>query len=393
MVSPTIIIFKGRPSQTGLAATEEFKEFPVAVAGFEPGEKFDAIAERLSIDAVLAVLPTWNSHEGEITKARVLDLLFEGQARLHRLWPRTIEFECIARAPIGDVKRIISVNVAQTQCSQFLSKLGAGFILANSTPEAYDKFRDHSFLDAALCAPGQNKDSFRTLSKNASNPMNFTTFALLGCCQSKDWGEQQWGVLTAAMTPKAITYFGIEMPIIFVSSSEGQIALINDLTAEAKTVDQIPKVLFVAPRRPDTCGLLVEAEQGITPSDTITEEGFSTDIVVKPDVGDTSRPYVQRVYKFINAEFPEILKADFVRHRGTNTCFFACPPLGLITHGFEEKIVEPVVRRLMTKYFELYINGIACSQEQIAFFEKHKDRFLDQGMNFIEFKDLGLVAG
>jgi hypothetical protein len=62
----------------------------------------------------------------------------------------------------------------------------------------------------------------------------------------------------------------------------------------------------------------------------------------------------------------------------------------LITHGFEKSIVEPAVRRIITKYFELFVNGMACSDKQRDFFERHKPFYLDKGPDFISFDDVGI---
>lgn len=118
MPDPHIIVFRGEKSQTGLAAKEEFPGIQ-----FQGGkEEFSDIADMIEEKDVLAILPMWNSHFGEIPRTRILKMLFENKARLYRVWPKGILFECIARSKkLKSPNPIItSVHVAKVQCSKFL---------------------------------------------------------------------------------------------------------------------------------------------------------------------------------------------------------------------------------------------------------------------------------
>lgn len=128
------------------------------------------------------------------------------------------------------------------------------------------------------------------------------------------------------------------------------------------------------------------------PDDILTDEGYSTEISVIQDIGKTNSKYADRVHSFLNDEFPDLIKHDFIRHHSVKneTCFFACPLLEIVIHGFEIDVVEPVMRLLIDKYFELYNNGIKCTDAQKAFFEKHNEKYLEQGMDFINFVDIGI---
>jgi hypothetical protein len=389
VVTPKLIAFRGRSSQTGLAAASEFPGIDFQGAS----ETFDEIADMLRRGLAIAALPMWNSHEGEITKSRVLELLFDNQAKLYRLWPKQIQFECISKAlgreDVAEPKTIVSVGVAETQCSRFIKTRGASFVPVEATTVAYERFCEYPAFDAALCAPGQNKGGFLCLCADASNPMNFTSFALLACVESAGWGSEQWGPLHGALSQRDGLYCGVQMPISSVAS-EDQEALLTDLTADAAAVDDIPRVLFVAKRPPDRCGLLIESTAPILSWDILADEGYSTKITVNRDLGETASRYTPRIYDFLDRGYHEQIAHDFVRHTGTRTCFFACPPLRIITHGFEDHVVEPVVRRVILKYFELIDSGIGCSDAQREFFEKYKDAYYERGVDFITFVDVGL---
>ena len=233
-VIPRIIAYKGKGSQTGLAAALEFPGVDFQGAR----ESFDEIADMLRKGPVIAALPMWNSHEGEITKSRVLELLFDNQAKLYRLWPKIIQFECIAKGSghqdVAEVRTIVSVSVAETQCSRFISTSGASFVGVEATTVAYERFCQDPAIDAALCAPGQNKGGFLRLCVDAANPMNFTSFALLACVDSARWGSAQWGPLHGTVSHRDGLYCGVQMPISSVTS-EDQEALLDNLTADAST--------------------------------------------------------------------------------------------------------------------------------------------------------------
>ncbi len=389
MTRPTLIAYKGQTSQTGLAAKSEF---PGVVFGGK-SETLDDIAAGLKNQAMVAVLPMWNSHEGEITKARVVELLFDGESRLYKLWPCAIQFECLVKSSdcTESIGRTISVHVAETQCSHFLAEKKATFEGRSSTVDAYEEFSCDSSVDAVLCAPGQNVGGFPTFQTNAANPVNFTTFALLGCLASKHWPETEWGSLHSALTPRTRAYAGVQMPIL-VSTSDDQEQLLQDLTDGTNSIDDLPNVLFVARRPEGMCGLIIEGDTGFLGARVITEDGYSTDIIVNPDIGESPSQYRQRINEFFEKDFSVLAAGEFIRHIGSNTCLFACPPLGMITHGFDPEVVEPVVRRIINKYFELFDNGIACTASQRAFFQKYLDDYYDKGADFVEFVDVGLQA-
>lgn len=400
MPEPKLIVFKGPTSQTGLAVNKRFPDIDPQWKDESVWKdmEFKDIKFALLKEPVLAILPMWNSHKGEIDASYALEMIFQQLVTLRTLWSKSIIFECIGKNDIelDDVRKIVSVSVAPEQCSKFIQDLGAEFVPAqpDSTLDAYEMFKTNADIHAALCPPGLNKDNFKVLRENASNPVNFTTFVLLAPLKSQTWNESAWGSLHDKLNPTNRVYFGVQMPMRSVAFSDDQKALLNELTAEANSIDDIPNILFVTKRSPDKCGLLMEAEHKTLPDDILADEGYSTEIEVIQDIGRTNSKYGDTVYLLLGSEFSDHLKHDFIKHRSVknDTCFFACPPLEIIIHGFEENVVEPVMRLLIGKYFELYNNGIKCTGAQTGFFEKYNDEYLEQGMDFIEFVDIGTTA-
>ena len=156
MNNQELVVFKGKNSQTGQAFAREFPDVPFA----ERTESFDQIRDGIQKDKVLTALPVWNSHQGEIAKAKVIAMLFEDKARICRLWPQEIKFSCITRSPTegNEIKTITSIIVAKTQCSLFLEQwhlTNERFFVAESTTDAYNDFHVNAKCDAgfALLAP------------------------------------------------------------------------------------------------------------------------------------------------------------------------------------------------------------------------------------------------
>lgn len=389
MPDPAVFAFKGATSQTGQATCHEFPEIELV-----PGEPSLAeITDAVKKPQNLGVLPIWNSHVGEIKELQAFELLFQRSAKLLRLWPSTIRFECLiseGASKSRKIRTIVSVHVAEIQCSEFVKKIGAIFMAKGSTVDAYREFCNTTNFDAALCAPGQNQHGFKVFCPDAANPINFTTFVLLGHRNCTDWSPEQWGSWHARLFPATGVFFGVEMPIRTVSLSEDQQQLLSDLTIDASKIDDIPKVVFVSRRREDSCGLLFEANGSSFDGDIITEDGYSARVTVIPEIGVYNKKYSERTYEYLEKEHSAVLERDFVRHIGRKTCFYACPPLQLITHGFEHSVVEPVIKRVIAKYFELYINGMDCSSAQQDFFERHKTEYLDKGPDFFLFQDVGI---
>jgi hypothetical protein len=398
MSEPKLIVYRGPTSQTGVAVSGEFPDINPKWKdeSIWKGKEFNDIKTSLLEEPALAILPMWNSHKGEIDASHAFEMIFQQLVKLHTLWPKPIIFECVGKGGIKlkDIKKIISVDAAKEQCSKFIKDIGAEFVPAKATTDAFEIFKRRDDIHAVLCTPGQNTDNFKVLCKNAANPVNLTTFALLACLVSETWGESAWGSLYRKLNPKTRVYFGVQMPIRNVAFSDDQKALFGELTAEIDSIKDIPKILFVTRRTLDKCGLLIEAEQEALPDDILTDEGYSTEIKVIQDIGETHSNYTERMRYFLSNEFSGHVKHDFVRHQSVEnyTCFFACPPLEIIIHGFEENVVEPVMRLLIDKYFELYNNGIKCTETQIKFFKKYNEEYLEQGMDFIEFVDIGTTA-
>ncbi len=397
MPEPNLIVYKGPTSQTGIATSKELHDISTQwkEAKYWEEKTFDQIKNELLEDQILAVLPMWNSHKGELRFAYVLEMIFQKRVMLYTLWPNPIVFECITKQDIElkDIKKITSVHVAEEQCSQFLKKISATFVPEESTTEAFESFKKDPEIQAALCAPGQN-DGYNVLSYNAENPINFTSFALLGCLDSYNWDDNDWGSFLEKTKTVSRVYFGAQMPIRSVAFSDDQKALFNELTDEAETINGIPKILFVTERTSSQCGLLIEATNVILPDEILTEEGDTTEIEIIQDIGKSYSAYTEKIYEVLNRNYSLEIKHDFIRHRSVknNTCFFACPTLQILIHGFKDEIVEPVVRLVIDKYFKLYANGIACSELQRSFFKKYTKAYYEDGMDFVKFVDIGTTS-
>lgn len=386
-----VIVYKGARSQTGLAARERFPDLNLQGGT----ESFQEITKILCGSEVLGILPVWNSHEGEIPKTEIIDSVFGEKIKVQELWPKKITFECHVKTGINqrDIKKVISVSVAENQCSNFIDMLrrkGATFHGRPSTLDALNEFSTDKSFNAILNAPYQcDGRGFIKLKEDVSNPVNFTTFTLVGNVSQALWKGRSWKPLRDHALPKKNIVFGVEMDIPKTGFSESQHSLFEQLTQDIKDLNQITKVIFVVKREGGRCGILFESSLDFRKHENVSmepdDEGMMPNIIIKRNIGMTNRAYVNNCFDLFRREFPAILKYDFVKHKGSNACFYACPPLNIFTHGFDAVVVEQVVRKIIDLSFNLIDNGIFCSKAQRIFFKKHKKKYYEKGVNFIQF--------
>lgn len=385
MLSHKLIVFQGPESQTGIAFSKEFKQFKK----IDDSElSFDDIRELIIKEQLITVLPIWNSHAGEVTKSHVLSMLFNEEGSLYYLWPEEIVFKCLKRKksnPKG--KKLISVHVAKHQCSDFIESNGYVFIPSGSTKEAHKVFKSDDSYEAALCAPSADNAGFGIESHNASNPLNFTTFAVLGDVMTE--GMEKTGCLdfTANFFDGNRFFSAIEVPL-YDDFSDSQERLFDELIEDAGEIDDVPKVLFVA-KSGSRCRMLVESNEGFAPTEALGEEGREEDILILQNVGRSSKEYSKRIEAFLRKNVV-LSSQDFIKHEGAQTCFFACPALGILTHGYESEATEIIVRQVIRKCFDL-LRRLSASEESNAaekLYFKYRKEYQESGIDFIKFEKL-----
>ncbi len=383
MTLKRVLVYKGKTSQTGIAAS---KRFP-GLCAEGSRESFEEIAEIITEEQSLAFLPLWNSHAGEITRTTALEMAFMYKVKIQDLWPTRIKFECIGRkgASFKKVKKILVVFAAKAQCSKFLKKFTCED--RDSTVDSYREFlRDTSF-DAVLCAPRQwDKEKCIKFKDDVSNPYNFTTFILLGNINIdiQECKAKRWVSLIKYGIPKNFIIFGVDMPLPVPTLTEEQQDFFDDLTKDSMTIDEIPRIIFIFRIEASRCGILMESKLHSL-SLSAQEDGYLPDIVVKGDLGETNKQYTDTMITLLKTEFSDFFFHDFVKHLGTNTCLYTCSELNIMVHGFDPEVVEVVVRRIINKYFELIDNGLSCSDSQKKLFNKYKKDYYSKGSQFIDF--------
>lgn len=389
-----VIVYKGKDSQTGTATRKRYPSL-----SFEgKDEDFEKIINITKSEPALGVLPIWNSHVGKITlrETHLFKNLFDQDIRFEDIWPEKIEFQVLARKNTPkELKPIISVGVARIQCSDFLKKNKINcddkkeFIPMDSTVDAYKAFLENDKIMAILRVPSEfNGDEVREITSDAANPYNFTTFALFGGQNHNYRGGNKWKVLEAIVSPKDNNLIGIEMPIPDPILSDEQSTLLDEIFNQASHVDLLPKVIFVFNKSESECGVLLEISKKYALPSTASDSGSSTNIFIKQNLGETKGQYREAIFNLLELKFSKVLNEDFVKHLGERTCFFACPTLNIMTHGFNEEIVESVVRTIIFKYFQLIDGNMPCTAKQMAFFKKYERKYRDMGDRFVNFYKL-----
>ncbi len=379
-----VLAYAGKTSQTGIATIERFPGLRI-----EGGkETFDKLVDIATKEQSLVVLPLWNSHLGEITIKAALEMVFASKLKIQELWPDKIKFELIGRkgATIKALKIIISVFAAKSQCSKFLGKFK--FEGRSSTVIANDEFLKNTSFDAVLCAPDKwNKDKCIKLKDDVSNSNNFTTFIMLGNIDIQKCKEKKWEPLRIHGLPKKFTIFGIDMPLLTPTLTDEQQDFLDDITKDADSIDDIPRIIFIFMREASRCGILMESTLDNL-SLSVQEDKYLPDIIVKDGLGKSSKQYTDITIRLLKNKFPKFFAHDFIKQIGTQTCLYACPKLDIIIHGFNSDVVEAVVRSIINKYFELIGNGMPCSGSQKKLFNKYKKEYYVRGAQFVNFTQI-----
>ncbi len=178
------------------------------------------------------------------------------------------------------------------------------------------------------------------------------------------------------------------MPSFGEALGDAEQAFFEEVLRSVTDLKDIPKLIFVL-KRTANVGLIFEGTRLHAGDllDAVQQE--IGDIVVHEDAGATTKRYTDELRDLIWREFPDLKDSDFLLHRGVNTCLFACPPLGLYTHGYEVETVERVVRFYISGLFQCIEDEATCTAAQIAFFKRHRNAWLDKGSEFMEFNLVG----
>ena len=178
---------------------------------------------------------------------------------------------------------------------------------------------------------------------------------------------------------------GVTMPSFSTSLCEMEQSFFEELLSPITDLIDIPKLIFVL-ERTARVGLLFEGAQ-LHASDLLdVEEEEAGDISIYENAGVMENLYTNELEDLFAKEFPDLQSEDFILHRGANSCLFACPPLGLYTHGYEIETVEPVVRFYISKLFQCWDDGAKCTQAQTDFFQRYKNAWEEKRSSFIQFK-------
>lgn len=364
----------GSSSQTGVAVIARHSKSNIISCG-----KIPDIPLLLDDNNGPYVIPIWNSNQGEIPASEyVWDLIQQATIKIHDIWPKSIEFWFVVRSKKHKKYGLIgSVEVAESQCSNFLDKQHAKLKPYLLTTDAHRAFKRGAHLDGVLVAPGQGEDdnNYKVINKHTSNKNNFTSFVTLTPSHSK-------GIKTTTTSSwlTGVTMASLAGAVL----NEEQISFFEKVFSSTLNLGDIPKLIFVF-KRDENIGLLFEGKK-FTSGDFLNAEELDTgEIVVHEDIGELELCYTQELDQLITQEHPDLKKADFILHRGDNTFLFACPPLNMYTHGYDEKTVEPVVRLYINKIFEFIDNGAKCSKTQKALFNRHKNSWKKKKSEFIEF--------
>lgn len=374
----TIFCPGGANSQTGSAVQKRYPEIQIINCG-----KISEAKEKLDDNGGPYVVPIWNSHEGEVADADyVWDFIEKEKIKISDIWAKRIEFWFVRRCIEATIiyGKIGSVKVAKTQCSNFLLRKNAKLVQCALTTIAHEEYRNGAEWDGVLVAPdqGENEVGFEVADKHTANSINFTTFVKLAS-----------SIEPASNEVDNIWLSGVAMRPLGAILGDAEQSFFEQLFDSISDLTNIPKLIFVF-KRTAKVGLLFEGNRLCAGDLLNAEEIESGDLSIYEEVGVMSKFYTDELHGLFVQEFPDLLKDDFVLHRGVNTCLFSCSTLGIYTHGYEVETVEPVVRFYINKFFELIYNGARCTPAQSRLFERHKDAWQEKRSEFMQFNVVGV---
>lgn len=374
------IIYQGRYSQTGVATSKRFDEIEIP----EKDERsFEEIREDLSAHDNKAVLPIWNYHVGEIEPSHVFEMIFEMNMRVYSLWPSRIIFLCLSGNADDEVagKDVLSIGVAETQCSDYIHSNQLRFVKdIGSTTQAYEMFSDNPQDKLVLCSPDMNKDEFNIVSSDASNPLNFTVFGVLAPGSSKDRGFN-WDPFKVEDFNGGRVYSSLEFSARDFLSEEQQ-GLFSEIFNYSEN-DDIPKIIFIGvDDHSSKYRIILESKYGL-------DDASLDEINLVGDIGSSVNEYFDEVVSALPSDV--FLDEDRIyKHVGTKTCFFACPALGIVTHGYEETLAENMFRLYLGERIDR-IDGrdlSASTSEEIRFYDRYISSYKDLGVEAFDIQDL-----
>jgi len=325
-------------------------------------------------------LPFWNSHVGEVTHSKVIDSLDDESSQIVEMWPGRIVFSCIGDLgyKLKESDSVASVHVAKIQCSEFIAQHNLDFDKCPSTTKAVEKLNNNPDLHIAFCAKENVNNALHSLlEEDASNPFNFTSFALL--------------VPTGKTPPSEhkISLSLVEMPLFTDNTLDENQHKFFDTVFDVETnhLNDVAKPTFVRSKNSDRINIIFESDT-VAGQDIISDETDDIEISTK-EVGTLKNAYGPLTNKLLSQSFGLNSDThDFLKHQGKNTCLFFCPPLGIYIHGFEPEIVETVTKTVIAKHFEKFARGIDVTDEQQCFFDKHYESFQSQSMREFRFLDI-----
>jgi len=360
----------GEKSQSGVAAREKYSGIEVRSSG----ESIKDIKPKLDSIAGPHVVPIWNSHQGSIKTAEFIwDLIEEAKLKIYDIWAKRIEFWHVKRKSSENQFGVLgSVTVAQTQCSRYLLGSGKEFKGFTLTTEAFDKYQGGDKLDGVLIAPQSDlDDEFEVVSRDTANPNNFTTFV-------------NFTANSELICDQAVCLTAVMIRPLNVGLGDDEQTLFESLFTYVDHVDEIPRLTFVV-NRTERVGLLFEGKKLIAGDLLDAEQRDRDEIKVFEVAGSLERKYTSQLNEFFNETFPVLNGSDFILHEGQETCLFACPDLGIYTHGYDKSIVEPVIRFYISQFFKAIDDNIPCTAKQKALYDKHYSAWKAQQSNFIDF--------
>lgn len=380
MPPSTILCPGGAASQSGTAVKERYPETQI-----DGCESIPKVLELLDTGNGPFVIPIWNSHEGEVLKASYFwDSIQKQSIKIEDAWAKPIDFWYVRRSGVSCSHGLVgSVEVAGTQCSEFLKMNSFELVKCALTTTAFERYTNGEKWDGVLVAPGQgNLPGFEVIEKTTANTNNFTSFVRIVPTRAFNQNTQGGSNYLT----------GVQMRAFDFDLGSAEVEFFERLLNGVSDISKIPKLIFVF-NRDSKVGMLFEGTR-LYAGDLLNAEELESDsISIYEEAGETTLQYSTELESLFASNFPLLTGKDFFEHTGVKTCLFGCPPLGLYTHGYEPDAVRPVFKFYISNLFSLWDDDLLkCTDEQQQFFERHRESWLEKRSEFVEFETVGVTT-
>ena len=366
---PKIHVVGKEGSFTWLASVERYGKDNRLIGGYGQQDLLKKLSrERKDRIKDPSVVPIWNSNFGtvEFNKKMGEDLTagtLKGAAgNIIDVWGRRIKFILgVHGSELAKNGTVYSVAVAEAQCSDFFDKYGGiTFDGCKTTNIACRKFLSNKKDGNGLLCSIEllERHKIHVIKDNFTNSFNYTVFFGLNQYPSKKKIIPKVSLGCFLMDLQGQN----ELPMEFLEYW-------NDITkakdiSEAKNIIQVlPKINFILRFEQSRALVLVEMPARRDLANPWVGTARDSPVELLGQVGLLKKSFTFETCDLIKSFRGNRQKAIFYGKDREGRCFWSCPTLKIVMHGFEAGLVRNCARIQVRRLSNLFKDGLKFPDE------------------------------